>query len=110
MLQANAGAKLFLVSLLLSLSGCRGSTPPEFKEICTLDGFGGGDCSLPGGERKYHPPSEMRNYWATDQESMKNFASWCYRVPPEQVPTNPTELRALIQQARLEAERDEPYE
>lgn len=65
---------LLLIVLVL---GCRSSQPPKI-EICILDGFGAGDCIEADGSRKYRLPSEMKNYWSTNQADMSNFSSWCY--------------------------------
>lgn len=69
-------------ALLLCLSGlfltsCRTDKPPAI-EICTLDGFGGGDCVVPAVGKVYRAPSEMKNYWATSQLGMSAFSAWCY--------------------------------
>lgn len=66
---------------LLCVSGCRTDKPPQLSVICTLDGFGGGDCVLADGTQVYKSPSEMKDFWATSQVDEANFASWCYKVP-----------------------------
>ena len=66
-----------LVATVLFLSSCRSDTPPA-KEICILDGRGGGDCSEFDGSHRYRLPSEMVNYWSTNEADMKNFSAWCY--------------------------------
>lgn len=70
---------VFLV-MTLALSGCRKDTPPAI-EICIMDGFGGADCQEADGSKVYKLPSEMKNYWSTNQVDMKSFASWCYETP-----------------------------
>lgn len=84
----NAGKLLFLASLVASatLSGCNGSIPPNIL-ICTADGYGGADCVEKDGARRYRGPSELENFWMTDQESMNEFASWCYRVKLSPLPS-----------------------
>lgn len=72
---------LLLGSLLcLVLGSCRTDSPPP-KEICILDGFGGGDCIESDGSKLYRPPSQMINYWSTNQPDIQAFVSWCYNIP-----------------------------
>lgn len=71
---------MLLVASALFLSSCRSDKPPAV-EVCILDGFGGGDCILKDGSKKYRAPSEMLNFWATSQEDMAQFSSWCYESP-----------------------------
>lgn len=69
---------ILLVSLaLLPLSSCRDSTPPKM-EICLGDGNGGADCVEADGSRRFRLPSELKNYWMSNQPDMANFTSWCY--------------------------------
>lgn len=65
------------LALALSFSGCRTSKPPVI-EICIGDGAGGANCVESDGSRKYRLPSEMKNYWATNQPDQARFAAWCY--------------------------------
>lgn len=72
---------LILCAFLALLStGCRRDYPPPIEPICTMDGFGGGDCVHTDGKREYLAPSQMKNYWATSQESQAAFSAWCYGV------------------------------
>lgn len=66
-----------MLCLVLALSSCRKSIPPQI-EICILDGAGGGDCIEPDGSKRYRAPTDMGNYWATSQEDISAFSSWCY--------------------------------
>ena len=52
--------------------------PPQIP-ICIHDGIGA-DCDIPGVGKVYKTPSELKNYWMTDQESMAKFSSWCYKL------------------------------
>lgn len=80
------GVMLFLVALLASfLLACNGTIPPRIV-ICTGDGYGGADCIEKDGARKYRGPSELENFWMTDQESMSEFSAWCYRTKPSPLP------------------------
>lgn len=75
--------KQLLVGLVVALSillSCRSSKPAPM-EICIIDGLGGGDCVEADGTRKYRLPSQMTNYWATNQQDEAAFASWCYNAP-----------------------------
>lgn len=72
--------KLLLAGvLLLTSQGCRKDNPPQIT-ICIGDGLGGMDCILKDGTPKYLAPSETLNMWATTQEDMAAFASWCYKI------------------------------
>ena len=73
---------LTLWATLLNLSACRNDKPPQLGLICTLDGFGGGDCVTSDGTKVYKSPSEMKNFWATTQVDEANFTSWCYKTTP----------------------------
>lgn len=68
--------KMLLVGLV-SLLSCRNSIPPKI-EICIGDGFGGADCVEADGTKKYRPPSELLDYWSTNETDMQAFSSWCY--------------------------------
>ncbi len=70
------GKKLCLVLALLLVS-CREDHPPKI-EICIGDGFGGADCVGPAGDRYYKLPTQLRNYWMTNQSDQANFSAWCY--------------------------------
>lgn len=72
------------LGLCLVLVGCRSSNPPAI-DICIGDGFGGMNCTLKDGSHKYLKPSETENMWATTQEDMKLFASWCYNTSVKNV-------------------------
>jgi hypothetical protein len=90
--------KMLCLGLVLALSACRTSQPPP-KEICILDGHGGGDCVESDGMLKYRLPSEMLNYWATNQVDMQNFSAWCYNTTPQ---TAHQAMAILSEQARAE--------
>lgn len=78
------GKLLFLVVLVLSLYSC-GTIPPKI-EVCIGDGFGGADCKSSSGETVYKSPSQLKNYWMTNQNDMAAFSSWCYRTSePKQI-------------------------
>ena len=70
------GKRLCLVLGLLA-SGCRESAPPPMI-ICQGDGFGGADCVDKDGTRIHKAPSELENFWMTDQDGMRGFSAWCY--------------------------------
>lgn len=72
------------IVLLIALAGCRKSNPPSI-DICIGDGYGGMNCTLKDGTHKYLKPSETANMWATTQEDMKLFASWCYNTSVKNV-------------------------
>lgn len=75
--QRKPGRTLFL-ALACLLSACNQSDPPPPIEVCLLDGFGGGDCIEPDGSKLFRPPSQMKNYWATNEHDQALFAAWCY--------------------------------
>ena len=77
------GKKLYLLGVLLLVS-CRTDIPPKI-EICIMDGFGGGDCVEAGGAKLYRTPSQMLNYWSTNQPDEANYTSWCYGSTPSVV-------------------------
>jgi hypothetical protein len=92
MRQLKHGRLLFL-ALALLLNGCRSDQPPP-KEICILDGFGGGDCVESDGSKLYRAPSAMLNYWATNETDEQNFAAWCYDTTPAAVAPVMQQLKA----------------
>ena len=63
--------------LVLSIIGCRTSNPPKI-EICIGDGVGGADCIERDGSKLYRVPSQLLNYWMTNQIDETAFSSWCY--------------------------------
>lgn len=67
--------------LCLVLASCNEKDPPPVIEICILDGFGGADCIERDGSQKYRAPTELTNFWATNQDDMAAFSSWCYKIP-----------------------------
>ena len=83
MLPLKIGALCLLA--IVSRSGCRKDTPPVFSVICLGDGFGGADCSVADGSRKYLKPSELKNFWMTTNADMQNYTSWCYQASPAAV-------------------------
>lgn len=80
-----------MLCLAVLLSSC-GSLPPKIP-VCIGDGFGGADCVEVDQTKAYRKPSELKNYWMTDQRSMNDFAAWCYRTDPQtvEVPMTPAE-------------------
>ena len=74
--------KLLLAGIAILASSCRSDTPPKI-EVCIVTPVGGADCVLADGTRKLRLPSEMGNYWATNQADMKAFSSWCYGTSPD---------------------------
>ena len=75
---------MLCLALALSLSSCKSSRsdpPPVLSIICLGDGFGGADCSLADGTKKYLPPSELKNYWMTTNGDAQNLVQWCYNPP-----------------------------
>lgn len=74
--------RYFILVLCLVCASCRTSKPPVI-EVCILDGFGGADCIETDGSKKVKLPSEIKNYWATNQNDMANFAGWCYQTTPQ---------------------------
>ncbi len=71
------------IAVAVLCGGCRTDHPPKLSLICTLDGFGGGNCVQSDGTREYREPSKMVNFWATTQEDQANFSAWCYGVSPK---------------------------
>lgn len=76
-MRQNFGRTLCLALVFLSLNSCRKSHPPHI-EVCLGDGVGGADCVEADGTTRYRLPSELNNYWMTNQPDMQNFSSWCY--------------------------------
>lgn len=72
---------LSLFMFLLLFSSCRDSVPPA-KEVCILNGVGLGDCVEANGAKVQKTPSQMNNYWCTNQADMANWAGWCYDATP----------------------------
>ena len=69
---------LMLCLVLVLIPSCREDKPPTLSMICTLDGYGGGDCSTSSHVHKYLSPSEMKDYFAISQDDAKNLMTWCY--------------------------------
>ena len=76
------------LALALLLSGCPKSSIPPYIPICIVDGFGGGDCQIDDSDLLarccfkndkgyYCPPSCLKNAWATTQDGMARYSSWC---------------------------------
>lgn len=99
------GVPLMLFTLF-GVSGCRKDTPPMPDPICTLDGFGGGDCAHPTGETLYKSPSEMKNSWAISQEDASNLVAWCYKTTPEQVKPQLNKIQARLQKGASHVDSD----
>lgn len=94
MQQFKHGKQLLLVLALL-LASCRQSQPPAI-EICLGDGVGGADCIEADGSKLYRLPSQLNNYWMTNQPDMKNFASWCYSASSSQTSDAMSQIRDKI--------------
>lgn len=87
---------MMLLIVLAFLSSCRKDPPPSI-EICILDGHGSGDCIEADGSKKFRLPSEMLNYWSTNQPDMKNWSSWCYQAGKAEVKQ---QMQMLYDQAK----------
>lgn len=95
----NFGVGLCL-GLALAVSGCpKKSHAPQFDFICIGDGFGGADCSMSDGSKKYMKPSELKNVWITNQASMERFAAWCYDTDARTAAKALDEIRKEIEVA-----------
>ena len=81
--------------LSLALVSCRESKAPLI-DVCTGDGFGGANCVLKDNSRVYLSPMNLKGYWITSPEDMKNFVSWCYAVSPGQVEPAMTQLQEQL--------------
>ena len=75
--------KKLILALVLLLSGCRNSKGPLI-EVCILNPGGGANCTEVDGSHVFKLPSELKNYWATNQSDMVKFASWCNDATPEE--------------------------
>ena len=84
-----------LVGLALVLVSCRDSVPPPI-EICIGDGFGGAKCIERDGSKLYRTPSELTNYWLTNQPDMQAFSSWCYDTSSKIMSKNLNEVKEEI--------------
>lgn len=91
------GRLLFLV-LALAPSACRTGPPPPKIEVCIGDGVGGCDAVEPDGSKKYRLPSDIKNYWCTNESDEARFAAWCYGSDVE---ASKTEMQALRARAGL---------
>ena len=87
------GKLLLVVLAFLLLSSCRDSVPPKI-EICILDGTGGADCVEADGSQVFKVPSQLNNYWATNQPDEANFSTWCYDTTPSNVKTAMDNIKA----------------
>lgn len=72
------GLALFI--LIALFPSCRTSTPPVI-EICITKATGGADCRERDGSHVFKPPSQMDNYWCTNQVDEAAFAGWAYDAP-----------------------------
>ena len=97
-LQKN-GKLLCLVALLLDTTACRGTVPPKIP-ICIGDGFGGADCVEKDGSSGYRAPSELKNYWMTDQGSMSQFSAWCYRTSSREVRPHMEVIKSYVKNGK----------
>lgn len=72
-----------LLSVILSVlvCGCRSDKAPPMGILCTLNGTGAGNCVKADKTRVLLLPSQMVNFFATDQASMAAFSGFCYSVP-----------------------------
>lgn len=95
MQQLKNGRRLLAVLVFLTISGCRTDNPPA-KEVCILDGFGGGDCVEADGSKKYRAPSEMVNYWSTNEADAENFFSWCYKTGKSTIKNSMEAIQASV--------------
>lgn len=96
MRQLKLGKVLLLAGALLALSGCPRQDPAPTIEVCILDGHGGGDCVEPDGSKKYRLPSEMLNYWATNQHDEASYAGWCTGGTPSEVQTEMNKIQQRV--------------
>lgn len=76
--------KWITLFFLIAMSACRDSTPPVI-EICTTVATGGADCRERDGSHVFKTPSEMDNYWCTNQQDEAAFASWAYDAPVSKI-------------------------
>lgn len=68
----------FIVCLvMMNLVQCKTSTPPKI-EMCILKKAGGGNCTEADGKHETKLPSQMENYWCTNEADQARWASWCY--------------------------------
>ena len=95
MRQLKHGKRPFLAAALLLISGCR-TQPAPIIEVCILDGFGGGDCVEPDGTKIYKMPSQMKNYWSTNESDEARYAAFCNDASPEQVRFMMNSIRSHI--------------
>lgn len=67
---------------LFYFSSCRNSTPPSI-EVCLLSPAGGAACVERDGSHVFKVPSEITNYWCTNQADEAAFAAWAYDASPK---------------------------
>ena len=58
--------KLYFLLLVIFLNGCRTDKPPVI-EVCITDGYGAGDCTEHDHSILYRSPSQMVDYWCTNE-------------------------------------------
>lgn len=88
---------LLLVALAFATfsAGCpKEEIPPQFDLICTGDGYGGSDCVDGAGKRIHLLPTELKNFWMTNQQSAKRFMSWCYGTDEKVIESQMTSIEA----------------
>lgn len=93
------GKTLSLVIGLLPLSGCPSihQDPPPVIEICIADGHGGADCIERDNTKLYRAPSQMKNYWCTNQEDEAAFAGWAYGASKEDAKSVMEQIQSEVQ-------------
>lgn len=70
------GRSLLVVLAILN-SSCRKDVPPAI-EICIADGSGGADCEGADGRKYSKLPTDLTNYWMTNENDMRKFSQWCF--------------------------------
>lgn len=79
------GKKLFLALGLLILSGCPEKSQPPVVEVCITSPSSGADCVEHDGSKLFRAPSQMANYWCTNQADEAAYAAWATGASDEQV-------------------------
>ena len=71
--------KLYFLLLVIFLSACRTDKPPVI-EVCITDGYGAGDCTEHDHSILYRSPSQMVDYWCTNETDEAAWAAWAYNT------------------------------